>query len=647
MMLKLLVTGSAPLDDYVRREIDRRKGNIKDLVVQTLDSAYILKNPTYITDDDILICGAVLFEKFKKLNVRGNLIPLRVQTNDFYKALVKASKINNEVNVINYQKEYIQVEPENLNGITDDLDAIFKIKINQYTYDTAEDASKLVSRLNSEGKKVVIGSGLVVRLAKEQGMEGVLWYGKESVGLSVDIAFNVITAKLNEQSNQKRQNYILDNFNEGVINLNVIGRVLSINQHAVELLGLSDYGDLHSQHINDILPHSEILDVLSTNKVVKDMVVPYNKRTLFLNTLPINVNGNFNGIVALFSDAETLQQQENKIRRKMHSKGDTAKYHFSDIIGQSEQMIKAVNKAKKFARSDSNVLILGESGTGKELFAQSIHNESLRSSQPFIAVNCAAIPENLLESEFFGYNDGAFTGAKKGGNPGLFELAHNGTVFLDEIGEIPLSMQAKLLRVLQENVVRRLGSPTAIPINVRVISATNVNLIEDVKNGKFRMDLYYRIAVLNLFLPKLSNRKGDIALLVKSFTAKNYPAFFPLIEDVLSDIVALLEENEWHGNIREFENTLERLFAYLETPHNNTKKDVLNYLQESIEENHFLLDQVNFENASYQEVIKDIEVNKIKEVLEKTNGNKKEAAKILGISRSTLWRKLNDQVEAK
>jgi transcriptional regulator with PAS, ATPase and Fis domain len=646
-MLKLLVTGSAPLDDYVRREIDRRKGKIKDLVVQTLDSAYILKNPTYITDDDVLLCGAMLYEEFEKLNVRGNLIPLRVQTNDFYNALVEASRISNEVNVINYQKEYIQMNPENLNKITQCLDDIFKIKINQHTFGSAEDARKLVERLKAEGQKVVIGSGLVGKLAKDLGMEGVLWYGKESVGLAVDIAFNVLSAKLSEQSNQKRQNYILENFNEGVINLNVIGRVLSINQHAVELLGLRDYGDLTSQHINDILPHSEISDVLSTNKVVKDMVVPYNKRMLLLNTLPINVNGIFNGIVALFSDAETLQQQENKIRRKMHYKGDIAKYHFSDIIGQSEQMIKAGNKAKKFARSDSNVLILGESGTGKELFAQSIHNDSSRSNQPFIAINCAAIPENLLESEFFGYNDGAFTGAKKGGNPGLFELAHNGTVFLDEIGEIPLSMQAKLLRVLQENVVRRLGSPTAIPIDVRVISATNVNLIEDVKNGKFRMDLYYRIAVLNLFLPKLSNRKGDIALLVKAFTTKNYPAFFPLIEGVISDIVPLLEENEWHGNIREFENTLERLFAYIETPHNITKKDVLNYLQESIEENHFLLDQVNFENASYQEVIKDIEVSKIKEVLEKTNGNKKEAAKILGISRSTLWRKLNDQVEVK
>lgn len=646
-MLKLLVSGSSPLDDYVRTEIDKRKGNIKELVVQTLESIFILKNPTYITDDDVLICGSMLYEQFKKLKVRGNIIPLRVQTNDFYKALVNASKYSNEVNVINYQKEYIQTQLNYINDEHDELDRIFKIKVNQFTYRNKEEAEELVKRLHEAGQKVVIGSGLVVRFAKELGMEGILWFGKESVGLAVDIAFNILTAKIAEQSNQKRQKYILENFNEGVINLNVTGRVIGINNHAIELLGLGDYGDLTSHHISDVLQQSEMLDVLSTSKVVKDMVVSYKKRTLLMNTLSIHVNGSDNGIVAIFSDAETLQQQENKIRRKMNYKADIAKYQFNDIVGQSEQTIKAIMKAKKFARSDSNVLILGESGTGKELFAQSIHNESGRRNHPFIAINCAAIPENLLESEFFGYNDGAFTGAKKGGNPGLFELAHNGTVFLDEIGEIPLSMQAKLLRVLQENVVRRLGSSTAIPINVRVISATNVNLIEDVKNGKFRMDLYYRIAVLNLFLPKLSNRRGDIPLLVKSFTVRNYPAFLPLIEEVLDDMVHLLEANEWYGNIREFENTMERMFAYIETPQHVTKKEVILHLREAIEENHLLLDEVNFENSSYQEVIKDIEISKIKEVLEKTNGNKKEAAEILGISRSTLWRKLNEPVKTK
>jgi transcriptional regulator with PAS, ATPase and Fis domain len=645
-MLKLLVSGASPLDDYVKKAIDKRKGNMKELVVQTLDSKYILDNPTYITDDDVLLCGAMLFEDFKKLNVRGHIIPMRVQSNDFFKALVKASKITNEVNVVNYQKDYIQIKTEDIKWMNESIEAIFKIKINQHTYVTTEDVTKLVHRLKAEGQKVVIGSGLVVRLARDLGMEGVLWYGKESVGLAVDIAFNVLNAKLVEQSNQKRQNYILENFNEGVINLNVTGRIININHHAIQLLGLGDSGgNIESQHINDILPESELLEILSGSKVVKDMVVPFKSKMLFLNTLPINVNGNFNGIVAIFSDAVTLQQQENKIRRKMNHKADLAKYHFGDIVGQSPQTLKAINKAKKFARSDSNVLILGESGTGKELFAQSIHNESRRSNQPFMAINCAAIPENLLESEFFGYNDGAFTGAKKGGNPGLFELAHNGTVFLDEIGEIPFSMQAKLLRVLQENVVRRLGSSTAIPINIRVISATNVNLIEEIKSGKFRMDLYYRIGVLNLFLPKLSNRKEDIGLLVTSFTAKNYPQFTQLIEEVLNDILPYLEEHQWHGNIREFENTMERLFAYIETPQNISKSQVLSYLKEAIEENHFLLEDMDMENSTFHEVIKDIEINKIKEVLEKTNGNRKEAAKILGISRSTLWRKLNESVE--
>jgi len=646
-MLKLLVSGSAPLDDYVRVEIDKRKGNMKELVVQTLESTFILKNPTYITDDDVLICGAMLYEQFKELKVRGNIIPLRVQTNDFYKALVKASEFSNEVNVINYQKNYIQTQLNYINDEHEELDKIFKMRVNQYTYTNYKEAEELVRRLHQIGQKVIIGSGLVVRFAKELGMEGILWFGNESVGLAVDIAFNVLTAKIAEQSNQKRQNYILENFNEGVINLNVTGRVISINNHAIELLGLGDYGDVTSHHISDVLQQSEILEVLSTSQVVKDMVVSYKNRTLLMNTLPIYVNGGYNGIVAIFSDAETLRQQENKIRRKMNYKADIAKYHFSNIIGRSEQTMKAITKAKKFARSDSNVLILGESGTGKELFAQSIHNGSSRRNHPFIAINCAAIPENLLESEFFGYNDGAFTGAKKGGNPGLFELAHNGTVFLDEIGEIPLSMQAKLLRVLQENVVRRLGSSTAIPINVRVISATNVNLIEEVKNGNFRMDLYYRIGVLNLFLPKLSNRRGDIPLLVRSFTAKKYPAFLPLVEEVLNDIVPLLEAHEWYGNIREFENTMERMFAYIETPEIVKTKEVINHLNEAIEENHLLLDEVNFENSSYQEVIKDIEISKIKEVLEKTNGNKKEAAEILGISRSTLWRRLNDQVKTK
>ncbi len=221
------------------------------------------------------------------------------------------------------------------------------------------------------------------------------------------------------------------------------------------------------------------------------------------------------------------------------------------------------NINKKFAQADANVLILGESGTGKELFAQSIHNASRRKDQPFVAINCAAIPENLVESEFFGYSDGAFTGAIKGGKPGLFEVAHNGTIFLDEIGELPLSMQAKLLRALQEKQVRRVGSVTSIPIDVRVISATNVNLLEEIQGGDFRMDLYYRIAVLNLFLPNLNQRKDDLGLLMQHYAKKQYPALYDALEEHLASLLPLLQAYEWRGNVREFENTLERFRPFL------------------------------------------------------------------------------------
>ncbi|WP_158599085.1 sigma 54-interacting transcriptional regulator [Planococcus salinus] len=645
-MLKLLVTGSAPLDDYVKKAIDERKGTMKNLTLQSMESKYILKNPTYIKNDDILLCGAMLYEEFKRLGVRGHLIPLRIQTADFLNALAKASETDCEVNLINYREEYIRSSKDDLKFDEKQLENIFKIKINQHTYITAEDAEELVYKLKEEGQKVVVGSGLVVKLARDLGMRGVLWYGSESVNLLVDIAFNVLEAKVLEQSNQKRQNYILENFNEGVISLNVIGRIININHEALKLLDLEGEEEVTTKPINDILPQSEFLEILSSNEVVKDMVVSYKNKTFFLNTLPIRVNDNFDGMLALFSDTKTLELQENKIRRKMNNKADIAKYHFSDIVGRSEQTKKAISKAKKFARSDSNILILGESGTGKELFAQSIHNESLRAKQPFVAINCAAIPENLLESEFFGYNEGAFTGAKKGGNPGLFELAHNGTIFLDEIGEIPLSMQAKLLRVLQENVVRRVGSSTGIPINVRVISATNVNLIEEIKKRTFRMDLYYRIGVLNLFLPKLSNRTDDLGLLVESFTQRKYPHFQEVIEHFLGDMLPLLEEHQWTGNIREFENTMERLFAYIESPQNATKSKVVAYLKEAIEENYFLLDDSHVDKVSYHEVVQEVKLSKIKEVLEQTNGNKKEAAKILGISRSTLWRRLSEEAEA-
>lgn len=638
-MLKLLVSGSYPLIEYVKTEIEKRRESIQKLTVQEIDSKHILNHPNYINNNDILICGVVLAERLRKLNVRGQLVPLRVQTQDFIKALVKASKYSEQICIVNYYKEFIT---EDTYFNEEGLKGLLGFNIQQYVYTSTEHAEEVVKMLSEDTKNVIIGSGLIVNLAKKHGLYGVLWYGQETIQLSVNIAFDILKARVLERSNQKRQSIVMENFNEGVINLNRMNRIMNINQAAIDLLGLDKDKNYESLFISDVLDNSELLNETLSPKKLTDRILKYQNKTLIVDKHLIYVNKQIDGNVIIFSDVETLQQKENKVRRKLNKKFEGAKYTFDDIIGQSNQMIKAKLKAEKFAKADAHVLILGESGTGKELFAQSIHNESRRANHPFVAVNCAAIPENLLESEFFGYSDGAFTGALKGGKPGLFEVAHNGTIFLDEIGELPLSMQAKLLRVLQEKDVRRVGSAVPIPIDVRVISATNVNLMAGVKSGEFRMDLYYRIAVLNLFLPNLNQRKNDIGLLLKRFTVNNYPNLYPIIERYFTDLLQLLDSHKWEGNVREFENTIERLFAYIGTDFDIEKELIIEYLEESINENYYLLNKADSVNETFQEQIKEVEFLKIQEALERTNGNKQEAAKILGISRSTLWRKFNE-----
>ena len=638
-MLKLLVSGAHPLMEYIKAEIQKRRDSIQNLTVQEVDSKHLLSQPTYIQNEDVVICGVVLAERLRELKVRGHLVPLRVQSQDFIKALVKASDYSGEICIVNYYKEFIAEDPYlKEEGLKEKLG----LNLKQYVYTSAVHAEEVIKILSQNQHRIIVGSGLIVKLAEKYGLNGVLWYGQETIKLAIDIAFDILTAKVQERGNQKRQSIIMEHFYEGVISLNRMNRIIHMNQAAIGLLGLDKEKEYESLLIADLLDRSELLQEMLAPEELKDRLLQYKDKTLIVNKYAIDVNSQLDGHVLLLSDVEDLQKKENKVRRKLNKNVASAKYTFHDIIGQSDQMIKAKLKAQKFAKASANVLILGESGTGKELFAQSIHNASNRRHQPFVAVNCAAIPENLLESEFFGYSDGAFTGALKGGKPGLFEVAHNGTIFLDEIGELPLSMQAKLLRVLQEKSVRRVGSATSVPIDVRVISATNVNLMEGVKSGEFRMDLYYRIAVLNLFLPNLNQRKGDLGLLLKKFTVNHHPTLYPIVEKHFNDLLPLLENHKWEGNVREFENSIERLFAYMSEDYDIEKELIVQYLEESIKENDYLLHKADSVNETFQQMIKEVEVSKIQEMLEATNGNKQEAAKKLGISRSTLWRKMNE-----
>jgi transcriptional regulator with PAS, ATPase and Fis domain len=349
------------------------------------------------------------------------------------------------------------------------------------------------------------------------------------------------------------------------------------------------------------------------------------------------VSQNIIGAIIAFQDITRIQEIEANIRNKVLAKKMNAKYTFTDILGNSSAMHEAKRISQEISQVDATVLISGESGTGKELFAQSIHNQSHRKNGPFVAVNCAALPPNLLESELFGYVEGAFTGATKKGKQGLFEMAHHGTIFLDEISEMDKYGQSRLLRVLQEKQVMRLGDDKYIPVDVRIIAATNKNLKQLVDEGVFRQDLFYRLKVLTILLPPLRKRLGDIKTLAEYFLALYNHRHNRKI-NLSPDAVSYLNAYDWPGNIRELMHFIERLVIICSET-TVTKEVLKKYWEE--EEIEGEAPAAIFWPAQPEEA-------KILSALSESNSNISKAALLLGMDRSTLYRKLkNYKIEVK
>ena len=363
--------------------------------------------------------------------------------------------------------------------------------------------------------------------------------------------------------------------------------------------------------------------------------------TLNTNHIPIYRKDDFAGLVSTYQDVTKIQQLEGQIRSKLSQKGFKARYTFDDILTASDNMRMVKKLAVLYARADSAVLIEGESGTGKELFAHSIHNASPRANGPFVTVNCAAIPEQLLESELFGYAPGAFTGARKEGKQGLFELAHNGTIFLDEIGEMPKYLQSRLLRVLQEKEIMRVGDNKIISVNCRIISATNKDLAKMVRRGEFREDLYYRLNIFTVTVPPLRERPGDVELLSKHFLRTGN---LPLDTRKLADMeiyLKRLQGYQWPGNIRELISVCERLALLCASP---PDADLERQLKASlIGGGSHPGEQVILRlgaDLSLKAALDEAERQYITAVLERNENNQSATAQQLGIGRTTLWRRL-------
>ncbi|MFS0597290.1 sigma 54-interacting transcriptional regulator [Peribacillus frigoritolerans] len=411
--------------------------------------------------------------------------------------------------------------------------------------------------INLENRPIDLTTMLDIARLLNLSLEKAHFYTAEFFRDFVKMGRNLSLSIQNEKQLIQKLESVLNAVHEGIIGLDEKGIITLINEDAHQILQLPS--NCIGKHYNEVIPDFQINETFVDQKEQLDNLFQINNRSLLVTKVPLTFDKKLTGLVITFQDVTRVQRMEQEIRRKSAELGLTTKYSFDNIIGNSHLLVSAKQKAIRLAQSDYTVLITGENGTGKEVFAQAIHNNSERKDGPFVAVNFAGLTETLIESELFGYEGGAFTGAKKEGKMGLFELAHNGTIFMDEIGDASLSIQSSLLRVLQERQVMRVGGHKVIPINVRVIAATNQNVHQMIQDGTFRQDLYYRLNVLPLQLPSLRERKQDLFILIDFFLKllkKN------LMFD--SSVKNLLMNYNWPGNIRELENFIHYLMVIVE-----------------------------------------------------------------------------------
>ncbi len=353
---------------------------------------------------------------------------------------------------------------------------------------------------------------------------------------------------------------VLNEFDNGVILCDENELIVLCNNKAAEILNINKVY-LEDDYLNNLLKRDKVLNVLTSKEEMHDEIIDFKNKKLIVTMKKVIYDEVYFGKLIILKYYNELLKKQQKIHNKLVGKGYYSKYNFDSIIGKHPDLIDAIEISKKISNSSSSVLLIGESGTGKELFAGAIHNYSERKNKPFIAINCATLPENLLESELFGYEEGAFTGARKGGKIGVFEKANNGTLFLDEIGEMPLNLQARLLRALQEKEIMRIGGDSIIKVNVRIIAATNKDLFKMVNDGLFRDDLFYRLNIFQINIPPLRNRKSDIKILTKYFLNE-----FNDKRIINNSFNEFCIKYDWPGNIRELKNIIEYVLKISNEP---------------------------------------------------------------------------------
>ncbi|PBH36851.1 Fis family transcriptional regulator [Clostridioides difficile] len=529
--------------------------------------------------------------------------------------------------------------------------------------------SKVVKYIDQKDEIVIVGGGLACSFARQYGIDSVFATASdESIREAVEYCKKLLDTLGEEKFNNEVLRNILDGIKDGVIAIDSNGSIILYNESAKNMLKVERKCALN-KYILDVFPKMEwMLDCLHEKEDVEDRKIR-NINNLIVNTRTtlIKVDNSTYGVLGIIQDITKLQNLERKIRFDLNQKGLYARYTFDDFLFKDKLTKEFIEEAKKIGKSDYTTLLYGESGSGKEIIAHSIHNISKRKDRPFVAINCATIEENLLESELFGYEEGAFTGARKGGKRGLFELAHGGTLFLDEINSLSFNIQTKLLRVIEERQIMRIGSDYIIPLDIRIIAATNESLTEKIVMGTFRADLFYRLSSLEINIPPLRDRREDIIPLFNNFVNE------VLKDDGLNGINSI-DENfvltkdemdklynySWPGNVRELKTIAQKYVVtgkikLRQDRDFKTKKllpnsEVDKFNSETTASVEVQDESINISKINDGKISIDIkEVNKYVEekiisMLFAQGLSKNEVAQVLGISRTSLWKKYNKNI---
>ncbi len=500
-----------------------------------------------------------------------------------------------------------------------------------YPFRTKDDIITQVYQGKTDGMDVLVGGGtLGERTGKRCGITvRAVKSSKLTLEKAVRQAESIIYARQQEKLQVKCFSSAAASVQEGILSLEN-GRIIVANKGIGEILDINETdlpGKLVHELPEDVI-NAAFLRFLSEESD-DDTILTFKGQNYYVRRSIVGEKKRRQTIL-VFQNTRVIQLQEERVRSALRNSGFKAKYAFQDIVAESHAMNALIDKAKMYATTDANILITGNSGTGKELLAQSIHNASPRRKQPFVAVNCAAIPQALLESELFGYEEGAFSGAKKGGKSGLFELAHKGTIFLDEINSMPIELQSVLLRTIQEKEVRRIGAQKNIFVDIRIIAASNKNLKELIGHGAFRADLFYRLNTLKLSLPDLSERIEDI-LPLSSYFIRQYSKKYAVAPPALTkEDSNLIMGTRWEGNARELENVMHRFVLLRKMLRTCSIQDCF--------------DQPELDHGrTFSGTLEEIEQAVIHARLGQHGGNKAKTAEELGISRSTLWKKLREK----